>query len=76
MLRIVPDMMKLQSYRSVSGFVAKYVSDPLLQRVFSFHPLLVGGNPFQTTSIYALIHHLEREWGVHSRLLRRGRLFV
>jgi phytoene desaturase len=37
----------------------------MLRRVFSFHPLLVGGNPFQTTSIYALIHHLEREWGVH-----------
>src|SRR5208283_2781561 len=39
--------------------------DPMLRRVFSFHPLLVGGNPFQTTSIYALIHYLERRWGVH-----------
>jgi phytoene desaturase len=25
----------------------------------------VGGNPFDTTSIYAMIHYLEREWGVH-----------
>lgn len=65
MLRIAPDLMRLQSYRTVSSFAAKYVKDPLLQRVFSFHPLLVGGNPFQTTSIYALIHYLERQWGVH-----------
>jgi len=65
MLRIAPDLAKLQSYRTVSGFVSQYIKDPLLQRVFSFHPLLVGGNPFQTTSIYALIHTLEREWGVH-----------
>ena len=65
MLRVAPDLIRLQSYRTVSSFAAKYVQDPLLQRVFSFHPLLVGGNPFQTTSIYALIHYLERQWGVH-----------
>jgi phytoene desaturase len=65
MLPIVPDLLRLQSHKTVFQFVAQYVKDPLLQRVFSFHPLLVGGNPFQTTSIYALIHHLEREWGVH-----------
>ena len=65
MIRIAPDLMKLQSYRTVYGFVSRYVKDPMLRRVFSFHPLLVGGNPFQTTSIYALIHHLERQWGVH-----------
>src|SRR4051812_48932091 len=65
MLRIAPDLVRLQSYRTVHSFVARYVKDPLLRRVFSFHPLLVGGNPFQTTSIYALIHHLERQWGVH-----------
>lgn len=65
MLRVAPDLIKLQSYRTVYNFVSQYIKDPLLRRVFSFHPLLVGGNPFQTTSIYALIHHLEREWGVH-----------
>src|SRR5436190_8634023 len=65
MLRVAPDLVRLQSYRTVHSFVARYVKDPLLRRVFSFHPLLVGGNPFQTTSIYALIHHLERQWGVH-----------
>jgi len=65
MLSVAPDLVRLESYRTVYGFVSKYVKDPLLRRVFSFHPLLVGGNPFQTTSIYALIHYLEREWGVH-----------
>lgn len=65
MLKVAPDLLRLESYRTVSGFVRQHIKDPLLQRVFSFHPLLVGGNPFQTTSIYALIHTLEREWGVH-----------
>ena len=65
MLRVAPDLIRLQSYKTVYQFAAGYIKDPLLRRVFSFHPLLVGGNPFQTTSIYALIHYLEREWGVH-----------
>jgi phytoene desaturase len=65
MLPIVPDLLKLQSHKTVYQFVSQYVKDPMLRRVFSFHPLLVGGNPFQTTSIYALIHYLERQWGVH-----------
>lgn len=64
MLRIVPDLIKLQSYRSVYGLVSRFVRDERLRQVLSFHPLLVGGNPFRTTSIYALIHYLEREWGV------------
>jgi phytoene desaturase len=65
MIRVAPDLIRLQSYKTVYQFAASYVRDPMLRRVFSFHPLLVGGNPFQTTSIYALIHHLERRWGVH-----------
>ena len=73
MIKVAPDLMRLQSYRTVYSFAAKYVKDPLLRRVFSFHPLLVGGNPFQTTSIYALIHHLERQWGVHYVWAARAR---
>jgi phytoene desaturase len=65
MARIVPDMVKLESYRTVYGLVAKYVKDERLRQVMSFHPLLVGGNPFSTTSIYTLIAFLERKWGVH-----------
>lgn len=65
MARIVPDMVKLESYRTVYGLVAKHVEDERLRQVMSFHPLLVGGNPFSTTSIYTLIAFLERKWGVH-----------
>ncbi|MCC6703910.1 MAG: phytoene desaturase [Thermomicrobiales bacterium] len=64
MLKVAPDLVRLQSYRTVYDLVARYVRDERLRQVLSFHPLLVGGNPFQTTSIYALIHHLERTWGV------------
>ena len=64
MLKVAPDLIRLESYRTVYGFVSRFVKDERLRQVLSFHPLLVGGNPFQTTSIYTLIHHLEREWGV------------
>ncbi|PKO13994.1 MAG: phytoene desaturase [Chloroflexi bacterium HGW-Chloroflexi-10] len=65
MLKVAPDLIKLQSYLTVYKYVSKFVKDDFLRQVFSFHPLLVGGNPFDTTSIYAMIHYLEREWGVH-----------
>jgi phytoene desaturase len=65
MLRIIPSMLRLQNHRSVYGLVAKYLKDERLRQVFSFQPLLVGGNPFKTSSIYLLIHWLERKWGVH-----------
>ncbi len=65
MLKIAPDMVQLESYRTVYGLVAKFVKDERLRQVMSFHPLLVGGNPFSTTSIYTLIAFLERKWGVH-----------
>jgi len=65
MLRIVPDMVRLQSHLTVYRLVARFVRHPKLRQVLSFHPLLVGGNPFATTSIYSLIAYLEREWGVH-----------
>ncbi len=65
MVKIAPEMIKLQSYRTVYGLIARYIKDERLRQVFSFHTLLVGGNPFTTTSIYALIAFLERKWGVH-----------
>lgn len=65
MAKVVPDMVRLESYRTVYGMVAKHVRDERLRQVLSFHPLLVGGNPFRTTSIYSLIPWLERKWGVH-----------
>lgn len=65
MLKVAPDLIKLQSYKTVYKYVSQFIDDEFLRRCFSFHPLLVGGNPFDTTSIYAMIHYLEREWGVH-----------
>ncbi len=65
MLRVLPDLLRAQFYRSVYSLVSKYIKHDKLRRVFSFHPLLVGGNPFSTTAVYALIAQLERKHGVH-----------
>jgi phytoene desaturase len=64
MARVLPDLVRLRADRSVAGYVNRFIKDERLRQVFSFHPLLVGGNPFQTTSIYTLIHTLEQRWGV------------
>jgi len=65
MLKIVPDVVRLQAYRSMYSYVSRFIKDDFLRRVFSFHPLLIGGNPFATPSIYGLIIQFEKEWGVH-----------
>ena len=65
MLKVLPDMARLGSHRSVHGMVSRYVKDDRLRQALTFEPLLVGGSPFRTTSIYLLIHWLERKWGVH-----------
>jgi phytoene desaturase len=65
MLRQVPALLRLKAHRTVWSFVAAHVESPKLRQAFSVQPLLVGGNPFKTTSIYGLIHYLERKWGVH-----------
>lgn len=65
MLKVVPDMIRLGNHRSVYGMVARYIRDERLRQAFTFQPLLIGGNPFRATSIYTLIHWLERKWGVH-----------
>ena len=65
MLKQVPALVRLGCYRTVWQFTKRYLEDERLRRAFSIQPLLVGGNPFNTTSIYSLIHYLERRWGVH-----------
>lgn len=65
MLKVAPDLIKMQSYLSVYRYVSQFVKDEFLRRCFSFHPLLIGGNPFDSPSIYAMIHYLERAWGIH-----------
>ncbi|SDG03715.1 phytoene desaturase [Phytopseudomonas seleniipraecipitans] len=64
MLQVGPQLARLQAWRSVYSMVSKFVEHDKLRQAFSFHSLLVGGNPFATSSIYTLIHALEREWGV------------
>jgi phytoene desaturase len=64
MIQAAPQLMRYQAYRSVYSMVSRYIRDPQLREAFSFHTLLVGGNPFKTSSIYALIHALEKKWGV------------
>ena len=64
MLRVLPELVRLRADRPVARMVERNIRDPRLQQVFGFHPLLIGGNPFDTTSVYAMIHALERRWGV------------
>lgn len=74
MARVAPALIRLEGYRSVHSLVAKYISDPRLRQALSFHPLLVGGNPFAASAIYALIAFLERRWGVHYAMGGTGAL--
>ncbi|WP_420393908.1 phytoene desaturase [Acuticoccus sp.] len=64
MLRVAPQLVRLESYRTLYAKVSQYVEHEHLRQAFSFHTLLVGGNPFSTSAIYGLIHALERKWGV------------
>jgi phytoene desaturase len=64
MVRVAPQLARLRADRSVYATVSRFVRDEHLRQALSFHTLLVGGNPFDTSSIYTLIHHLERQWGV------------
>jgi phytoene desaturase len=65
MLKQIPRLVRLQSYKTVWQLVTGYLKNDKLRQAFSIQPLLVGGNPFDTTSIYGLIHYLERAYGVH-----------
>jgi phytoene desaturase len=64
MVRAAPDLLRLRADRSVYGAVSRFVKDERLRQAMSFHALLIGGNPFETSALYALIPYLERKWGV------------
>ncbi len=74
MVKVSPALIKLKAWRSVYAQISRFITDEHLRQAFSFHPLLVGGNPFKTSSIYTLIHALEREWGVWFALGGTGAL--
>lgn len=64
MIRAAPQLARLRADRSVYATVSRFMKDEHLRQAFSFHSLLVGGNPLETSAIYALIHWIERKWGV------------
>ena len=65
MMKQLPALINLKSYKSVYSLVSSHIKNEKLRRMLSMHPLLVGGNPFTTTSIYGLILFLEKKWGIH-----------
>jgi phytoene desaturase len=65
LLKAVPALMRMRGWRSIYRMVAGYLKHPKLRVVMSFHPLLIGGNPFSVTCVYSLINTLERRFGVH-----------
>ena len=74
MAKIAPHLLRLQGYRSVYGLVSQYLKNERLRTIFSYHPLLIGGNPFRASAIYCLIAHLEKRWGVHYAMGGTGKL--
>ncbi len=74
MLRVLPHLVRLRSYRSLHSVVCSYLKDPRLRFACSFHPLFIGGNPLDVTAIYGLIPSLEQRWGVHYAMGGTGRI--
>ena len=74
MIRYAPAIIKMRGYQSVYSFVSKHLQHPNLRQAFSIQPLLVGGNPFKTSSIYSLIHALEQKWGIYFCMGGTGKL--
>tara|TARA_Y100001933_G_scaffold227096_1_gene241576 strand:- start:1345 stop:2817 length:1473 start_codon:yes stop_codon:yes gene_type:complete len=65
LFKTTPSLVKLKSYKTVWQLVSTYLKNEKLRQAFSIQPLLLGGNPFDTTCIYSLIHFLERKWGIY-----------
>ncbi len=74
MLRVAPELFKLDAVRTLFSFASKYFKSPKLRRVFSFETLLVGGNPLSVPAIYAMIHFVEKSWGIHYAMGGTGAL--
>ena len=75
MAKVAPDLIRLRAEQSVFRRVSRFIEDPRLRQVFSFEPLLIGGNPLRSSSIYSMIHYLEKTWGVHFAMGGTGRWF-
>jgi phytoene desaturase len=74
LLRVAPDLLRLDAVRPLFSYVRRYFRNSKMQRVFSFESLLIGGNPLAVPALYAMIHFVERTWGVHFALGGTGAL--
>ncbi|MEL6602843.1 MAG: phytoene desaturase family protein [Cyanobacteria bacterium J06614_10] len=74
MLKVAPDLVKLDAIRPLFSFVKDYFKSDKLRQVFSFEPLLVGGSPLSVPAIYAMIHFVEKTWGIHFAMGGTGKL--
>jgi phytoene desaturase len=74
LLAAVPSLVKMRAWRSIHTMVAGYFKHPKLRTVFSFQPLLIGGNPLGVTCTYSLINTLEKRFGVHWAVGGTGQL--
>ncbi|NCW46330.1 MAG: hypothetical protein EBV77_12890, partial [Gemmatimonadaceae bacterium] len=64
MIRAFPDLIRLGAFSNLWSFTKRFFRDRRVRQAFSLQPLLVGGNPLTTTSIYGLIHAMERRGGI------------
>jgi phytoene desaturase len=74
MIKVIPDLLKLGAVRSLFSFTSRYFESDKLRQVFSFETLLVGGNPLRVPAIYAMIHFVEKTWGIHYAMGGTGAL--
>ena len=74
MFGVLPDLLKLGAIQPLFSLVSKYFKSDKMRQVFSFEPLLVGGNPLKVPAIYAMIHFVEKTWGIHYAMGGTGAL--
>ena len=74
MIKVIPDLFQLDAVRSLFSFTSRYFKSDKLRQVFSFETLLVGGNPLRVPAIYAMIHFVEKTWGIHFAMGGTGAL--
>lgn len=74
MIGVAPDLFRLGTVQPLFALVSKYFKSDKMRQVFSFEPLLIGGNPLKVPAIYAMIHFVEKTWGVHFAMGGTGAL--
>lgn len=65
LIQVLPTFSWLRADRSVYAHAARRFRNDKLRMAFSFHPLFIGGDPCNVTSMYILVSYLEKQFGVH-----------